>query len=112
MHRDDRTRYRWWSDVHVYPSLDAQTKFGPTYLYEYSTRDAYGSDIGWGSDDPLNATWWHHVTESVSHLLPSYLASSDSLFSIYRDGSEPKSCFGARILPSLSFAVDRLTFLV
>lgn len=112
VHRDDRTRYRWWSDVHAYPSLDSQTKFGPTYLHEYSTRDAYGSDISWGSNDPLNATWWHHVTESTSHISPSCLASSDPLFSASRDGSEPESCFGARILVSLSFAVDQLMYLV
>ncbi len=97
MHRDDRTRYRWWSDVQTYPSLDAQSEFGPTYLYEYSTRDAYGSGINWDANDPLNATWWHRVTESASHLSPLYLPSSDSLFSAFRDGNELESCFGARI---------------
>jgi hypothetical protein len=112
VHSDDRTRYRWWSDVHAYPSLDSQTKLGPTYLHEYSTRDAYGSGVSWGSNDPLNATWWHHVTESAFHIPPSYLASSNSVFSASRDGSEPESCFGARILVSLSFAVDQLMFLV
>ncbi len=49
MHRNDRTGYRWWSDVNSYPSLDAQTKFGPTYLYEYNTRETYGSGITWGA---------------------------------------------------------------
>ncbi|KAN0117949.1 Metallo-dependent phosphatase-like protein [Russula decolorans] len=57
--------HTWWSDVHAFPSLDAQTNFGPAYLYEYSSRDAYGSGINWGSNDPLNATWWHHVTEQM-----------------------------------------------
>jgi len=57
--------HTWWSDVNAYPKLDAQTKFGPSYLYEYSTRDAYGSGISWGPNDPLNATWWHHVTEKM-----------------------------------------------
>ncbi|KAI0273987.1 Metallo-dependent phosphatase [Russula aff. rugulosa BPL654] len=57
--------HTWWSDVHASPGLDAQTQFGPTYSYEYSTRDAYGSGINWGSNDPLNATWWHHVTEKM-----------------------------------------------
>jgi hypothetical protein len=104
-------QYRWWSDVQAYPSLDGQTKFGPTYLYEYSTHDAYGSGISWGSNDPLNVTWWHHVTERASHLSPSYLASSDSIFSASRDGSECKSCLSARILASLNFAVDQLSFL-
>jgi sphingomyelin phosphodiesterase len=98
--------------VNTFPSLDGQTQFGPTYLHEYSTRDAYGSGISWGSNDPLNATWWHHVTERASHISPSYLASSDSLFSASRDASKRESCFGARILASLRSAVDRLMFLV
>src|SRR6266436_3960306 len=72
VHKDDPTRYRWWSDVNSYHNLDAQIKFGPTYLYEYSTREAYGSGITWGANDPLNATWWHRVTESAS---PTCLSS-------------------------------------
>ena len=56
--------YSWFSDVTTYPDLDNQTAVGPTYAFEYSTRDAYGKNIqGWGPDDPLNATWWHLVTE-------------------------------------------------
>ncbi|KAI0304073.1 sphingomyelin phosphodiesterase [Russula brevipes] len=57
--------HTWRSDVHTYPSLDAQTTFGPTYVYEYSAREAYGKNITWGVDDPLNATWWHLVTEQM-----------------------------------------------
>ncbi|KAI0756580.1 sphingomyelin phosphodiesterase [Daedaleopsis nitida] len=58
--------HTWKSDVNAFPQLDAQTRFGPTYEYEYSTRGAYGATIvGWGPDDPLNATWWHHVTEAM-----------------------------------------------
>jgi len=33
------------------------------YAFEYSTREAYGGNITWGANDPLNATWWHLVTE-------------------------------------------------
>ncbi|KAI0053471.1 sphingomyelin phosphodiesterase [Auriscalpium vulgare] len=57
--------HTWRSDVSSYPALDAQTQFGPTYVYEYSTRAAYGADIPWGANDSLNATWWHHVTEQM-----------------------------------------------
>ena len=66
----DRPRpHRWKSDVNAFPQLDTQTEFGPTYEYEYSTREAYGASIeGWGPNDPLNATWWHHVTEGASVL--------------------------------------------
>ncbi|PIL31549.1 hypothetical protein GSI_06251 [Ganoderma sinense ZZ0214-1] len=59
--------HTWKSDVNSFSQLDSQTQFGPTYEYEYSTRDAYGMNIaGWGPNDPLNATWWHHVTEAMS----------------------------------------------
>lgn len=55
---------RWTSDVSQYPKLDSQIQFGPVYSYEYNTRATYGADIsGWGENDPLNATWWHRVTE-------------------------------------------------
>ena len=54
----------WKSDVNSFPALDSQLSVGPTYSYEYSTRDAYGANItSWGPNDPLNATWWHLVTE-------------------------------------------------
>ncbi|CDO73191.1 hypothetical protein BN946_scf185007.g246 [Trametes cinnabarina] len=58
--------YTWKSDVNSFPQLDGQTAIGPTYEYEYSTREAYGGSIaGWGPNDPLNATWWHLVTEAM-----------------------------------------------
>ncbi|KAI9455922.1 Metallo-dependent phosphatase-like protein [Lactarius psammicola] len=58
--------HTWRSDVSSFPALDGQTSFGPTYVYEYNTRATYGTDIsGWGSNDPLNATWWHLVTEQM-----------------------------------------------
>jgi len=58
--------HTWRSDVNSFPSLDSQVAFGPTYAYEYNTRQVYGANItGWGVDDPLNATWWHRVTEAM-----------------------------------------------
>ncbi|RDX52009.1 sphingomyelin phosphodiesterase [Lentinus brumalis] len=58
--------HTWKSDVNTFPQLDGQLEFGPTYEYEYSTREAYGASISsWGPNDPLNATWWHHVTEAM-----------------------------------------------
>ena len=64
-------RYRWWGDVNSFPKLDGQTQFGPTFAYEYNTREAYGAGINWGANDPLNATWWHLVTERASRLSPT-----------------------------------------
>ncbi|KAH9962705.1 Metallo-dependent phosphatase [Lactifluus volemus] len=58
--------HTWRADVSSFPGLDGQTAFGPTYVYEYNTRQTYGQDItGWGPNDPINATWWHLVTEQM-----------------------------------------------
>ncbi|KAK7063751.1 SER THR protein phosphatase family protein [Favolaschia claudopus] len=58
--------YTWRSDVSSFPALDQQVEFGPTFEFEYSTRDTYGPSVaGWGASDPLNATWWHRVTEAM-----------------------------------------------
>ncbi|KAJ7292749.1 sphingomyelin phosphodiesterase [Mycena rebaudengoi] len=58
--------FTWRSDVNTYAALDSQTEFGPTYEFEYSTRETYGKAVpGWGPNDPLNATWWHRVTEAM-----------------------------------------------
>ncbi|THH03993.1 hypothetical protein EW145_g5843 [Phellinidium pouzarii] len=58
--------HTWYSDVNAFPGLDGQIDDGPTYKYEYNTREAYGKNItSWGENDPLNATWWHLVTESM-----------------------------------------------
>ncbi|TCD68079.1 hypothetical protein EIP91_011532 [Steccherinum ochraceum] len=58
--------HTWRSDVNSFPSLNSQIEFGPTYSFEYSTRATYGANItGWGPNDPLNATWWHKVTEQM-----------------------------------------------
>jgi len=57
--------HTWYSNVSSYPSLDSQTQYGPSYKYEYSTRQAYGGNITWPQNAPLNATWWHRVTENM-----------------------------------------------
>ncbi|KAI9511897.1 Metallo-dependent phosphatase [Russula earlei] len=57
--------HTWRSDVNSFPGLDGQTEFGPSYVYEYSTRAAYGTNINWDANAPLNATWWHLVTEEM-----------------------------------------------
>lgn len=62
--------HTWRSDVNSYSVLDEQQDVlgpsaGPSWVYEYSTRDTYGANITWGPSDPLNATWWHLVTEQM-----------------------------------------------
>lgn len=49
--------------MNSFPDLEGKDQ-GPTFVHEYSTREAYGKTITqWGANDPLNATWWHLVTE-------------------------------------------------
>ncbi|TRM70481.1 Metallo-dependent phosphatase-like protein [Schizophyllum amplum] len=58
--------HTWFSNVSMYGDLDSQVEVGPTFQYEYSARKVYGSYVdGWGAEDPLNATWWHKVTEAM-----------------------------------------------
>jgi len=75
--------YTWFANVSNFPALDDQVEFGPTFEYEYSARDVYGVNITWGANDPLNATWWHLVTEQfeanpslVSDLLNTFQGKS------------------------------------
>jgi len=56
--------HTWYSDVSAFSSLDHQGP-GPTWRYEYDTRELYGSGIEWPQNAPLNATWWHMVTERM-----------------------------------------------
>ena len=55
--------YTFYSDVASFPSLNTT---GPTFEFEYSTRDLYGPGADWPSDAPLNATFWHKVTEAMA----------------------------------------------
>lgn len=54
--------YTFYSDVNAYSALSST---GPTYQFEYSTRDAYAPSVDWPEDAPLNATFWHGLTEAM-----------------------------------------------
>lgn len=54
--------YTWAADVSSFSNL---TTHGPVFELEYSTREAYGAAAGWPTDAPLNATFWHAVTEAM-----------------------------------------------
>lgn len=53
--------YTFYADVNIFPQLNGS---GPVFQFEYSTRDTYDT-IGWPADSPLNATFWHGVTEAM-----------------------------------------------
>lgn len=54
--------YTFFADVNSFASL---TDTGPTFQLEYSTRESYGPAASWPEDAPLNATFWHRVTEAM-----------------------------------------------
>lgn len=54
--------YTFYSNVSDYSALEG---IGPTFQFEYSAREVYGSAAGWDKDEPLNATFWHRVTEGM-----------------------------------------------
>lgn len=54
--------YTFYSNVSAFSALNHT---GPTYSLEYSTRDTYAAQAGWPATAPLNATFWHKVTEAM-----------------------------------------------
>lgn len=54
--------YTFFSNVSEYSGLHGK---GPTFQLEYSTRDTYNPAAGWDEKAPLNATFWHRVTEAM-----------------------------------------------
>lgn len=56
--------YTFFSNVSEYPSL---RETGPTFQLEYSTRETYGPAAEWNDNAPLNATFWHRVTEAMEN---------------------------------------------
>ena len=56
--------YTFTTDISKSATLDV-TKSGLTWELEYSTRAAYGDAIKWPEDAPLNATFWHQVSEAM-----------------------------------------------
>lgn len=77
--------YTWYADVNSFETLNS-TLTGPTYKFEYSTRAAYGPSCEWPADAPLNATFWHTVTEAMESD-----NSLVSLFNTYEGKSSIKS---------------------
>lgn len=66
---DIHEAYTFYADVDAFAGLDdaaaAAAATGPVFQLEYSTREAYGAAAGWPADAPLNATFWHAVTEAM-----------------------------------------------
>ncbi|KAM7221685.1 Metallo-dependent phosphatase-like protein [Rhypophila decipiens] len=75
--------YTFIANVSTFSSLQTT---GPVFQLEYSTREAYSAAADWPSDAPLNATFWHRVTEAMERD-----RSLVSLFNTYQGKSSVKS---------------------
>ncbi len=90
--------YTWYSDVNAYPSLNG-SDHGPTFQFEYSTREAYGAAAGWPENAPLNATFWHAVTEAMEedHSLVSKFNTYEGKMSVKTPNCTDAACATAKI---------------
>ncbi|KAH4988245.1 hypothetical protein HBI76_093330 [Parastagonospora nodorum] len=78
--------YEAWTFTSPVDSFADLTSTGPIFSLEYSTRDAYGAGAGWPVDYPLNATFWHRVTEAMERN-----RTLVSLFNTYQGKSSVQS---------------------
>lgn len=88
--------YTWYADVNTFANLSTH---GPVYQLEYSTRDAYGAAAGWPSDAPLNATFWHAVTEAMEqdHSLVSKFNTYQGKSSVKTPNCTNDACAEAKV---------------
>lgn len=88
--------YTWYSDVSGYRNLSAT---GPTFQYEYSARASYGPAADWPASAPLNATFWHAVTEAMerNHTLVSQFNTFEGKSSVKSPNCTNSDCAQAKI---------------
>ena len=88
--------YTSYSDVSSFTKLNA-SETGPVFKLEYSTREAY--PIEWPGDAPLNATYWHKVTEAMEkdHSLVSKFVTFQSKSSVKGEKCTTNACAKATI---------------
>ena len=88
--------YTWYADVQSFAKINSTTT-GPTFQFEYSTREAY--DIGWPATAPLNATYWHAVTEAMetNHSLVEIFNTFQGKTSIKTPNCTNDACAEAKI---------------
>ncbi|KAK0303477.1 hypothetical protein LTR01_008032 [Friedmanniomyces endolithicus] len=89
--------YTFYANVSAFPSLPSTQ--GPTYNFEYSTRATYGPAAKWPADAPLNATFWHAVTEAmeVDHSLVSTFNTLQGKMSVRTPNCTCEACVDAKI---------------
>jgi hypothetical protein len=90
--------YTFYADVNSFPSLQ-HSSHGPTFKFEYSTREAYGAAANWPADAPLNGTFWHAVTEAMEkdHSLVSTFNTYQGKSSVKSPNCTCDTCVEAKI---------------
>ncbi|ERT01737.1 hypothetical protein HMPREF1624_00031 [Sporothrix schenckii ATCC 58251] len=104
--------YTFYADVDTFEALNvtapsnssadsASGSEGPVFRFEYSTRAAYGPAVQWPDDAPLNATFWHRVTEAIeadkSHRLVSQMNLYQSKSSVRTPNCTNDACSAAKV---------------
>ncbi|KAK4580259.1 hypothetical protein LTR86_000462 [Recurvomyces mirabilis] len=90
--------YTFYADVNSFPAL-ANSSHGPTFKFEYSTREAYGAAAKWPTDAPLNGTFWHAVTQGMeaNHSLVNTFNTYEGKSSIKSQNCTCDGCVTAKI---------------
>jgi hypothetical protein len=88
--------HTYYVDVNAFGTLNASAT-GPVWNYEYSTREAY--DVGWPADAPLNATYWHQVTEAMeaNHTLIEQFNAFEGKMSVKSPNCTNNACAEAKV---------------
>lgn len=88
--------YTFFANVSAFSHLNAT---GPTYEFEYNTRDAYGPAANWPANAPLNATFWHQVTVAMesNHSLVSQFNTYQGKSSMMSPNCTNAACAAAKI---------------
>ncbi|KAK5122844.1 hypothetical protein LTR85_003759 [Meristemomyces frigidus] len=95
---DIHEAYTFYADVSSFSAL-ANSSHGPTFQFEYSTREAYGPAANWPEDAPLNGTFWHAVTEAMEedHSLVSTFNTYEGKSSVMSPNCTNDACATAKI---------------
>ncbi|CAK7229035.1 hypothetical protein SBRCBS47491_007112 [Sporothrix bragantina] len=97
--------YTFYADVDTFEMLNVSDSnaaaAGPEFRFEYSTRAAYGAAAGWPEDAPLNATFWHRVTEAIeadsSHALVAQMNVYQGKSSVRSPNCTSDACSAAKV---------------
>ena len=94
---DVHEAYTFFAEVSSFSALNGTDK-GPTFTFEYSTRNTYLVD-DWPVDAPLNATYWHAVTEMMerNHTLVALQNKYQGKSSMLSPNCTSDACAAAKV---------------